>query len=64
MRMFYDTEYGIYIRENELAAEFQPSDDFPNFNNWVREIAGKNGTLEEVKGKEKGNENSGINLLS
>lgn len=60
MRIFYDTEHGVYITETELAAEFQPSENFPHFNNWLREIAGKNGTLEEIKG----NENSGINLLS
>ena len=48
-RRFYDTEHDTIITESELRAEFHPSEEFPVFELWIREITGKNSTLELIR---------------
>ena len=50
--MFYDTESKRIVSESELAMEYFNEfhfEEYPNFNTWLNEISGKNGTLDEIR---------------
>ena len=53
-RRFYDTESEEIFTEDELYCFWAQEDafDYPNFNQWLAEAAGKNGTLEELASDE------------
>lgn len=50
MRKFYDTVSEEIFTEDQLSAFYAQGegDRYPTFEIWLREITGKNGTLEEI----------------
>lgn len=53
MKIFYDTEHDVYMTEEELRTEYDSlvhcsETDIETFEEYVREVTSKNGTLEEV----------------
>lgn len=48
-RVFYDTESEEYFDEDQISAFWEQDAklDFPNYELWLREVTGSNGTLEE-----------------
>ena len=59
MKTYYDTEYDVFITEEELRKEYKilfelGETEQPNFTSYEKEVTGKNGTLEIRKETERG----------
>lgn len=52
MRKFYDLEHEEIFTEDQLSAFYAQREGdhelYPTFESWLKEITGKNGTLEEI----------------
>lgn len=54
MKKYIDYEHNTIITEKELRAEYEKlrkdgSTEQPNFQSYLREVTGKNGTLEVIR---------------